>query len=187
MKWNFILLPLELSPCRTLWSGDFLWARVFCWSSGRGTNHTGTEASLTDQVSAARAQGLGFIVSMFAASFGAMLLTTANFLFMLRGRGRKCCKPVPLPLERSLCVYHPEGSTLRRENNLPLHTPGVVQIVVSMLSASEFFACLFSKNRTILSGLYPQPSLLTLKSPGLDMCGQGLVLIFWGRCPPCLD
>ena len=93
----------------------------------------------------------------------------------MRDRGRKWCQPAFfVPREVSLWTL-PLRDALQEEQIIcPRVPPGVLQITVSMPSASLFpqlFACLLSRSREVLSGLHPSQPHWPLKLQVLSFTG----------------
>lgn len=128
----------------------------FCWSSGEGSWHTGTEVSLTEKDSSSRAMGVGFGIN----NLGAYCWHCTAFLGWLcvyaEGWGRIMPPASSFSLgdEALWTLLHRQHS--EKGKLCPSCLPQTFfHITVPTLTASRVFVCLLSRNKAVSSGLYP--------------------------------
>ena len=97
----------------------------FCWSSGEGAHHAGTEAHLTGKGSPGRAQGCGTWCQHVRQSVLVLwcLTQVGGSVLMRKGSKEKWYRPAPLSPAWGLHACCFQGSTLRKVNNLPSVRP----------------------------------------------------------------
>lgn len=95
VKWDLVLFPLELKLCRTVVSRSGACAGLCWFSGGRGPLHWSLGNTYLKKAVPAEHRGMGPTVSRL----GIQCWCCAVYWnwFMLRGRGRKWCQPIPFP------------------------------------------------------------------------------------------
>ena len=144
-----MLLPLELNPCRTLWSGDVVCGWVSAGHLSNGPTAVGLKPTWPRRAVLAECRWVGLGVCRLGNQCSPCAVYWSWIL--LRGSGGKWHQPTPLILERGLHAFCSQGSAPRRLNNPPC-IQGSLQRAVFTLSVSGMFAC-----QEQCFGLYPSP------------------------------
>ena len=150
-----MLLPLELKPCRTLWSGDMVLPGVSAGLLGRRPTVLGLRQALLRREVLPECRVLGLCVSKLGSHCWSCAASHMWPCVYAEGQGREMVLASSFSLEQHLHECSSQRSASKGENNLPTLCPRHSSNATSRLSAPGLFACLLFRSRAVPSGLYP--------------------------------